>query len=80
MKKIRIKFVGFEEYENNILMDPCTPDIEKLLQSIAKSYSDISEFLKDENRDPIQEELIEDYIYHETTFKIKDKFVKRYKK
>jgi len=69
------------ECYHNITIEPFLPsDIEKTAYTICQTYNHISNFLKDENRDKEQEELIEDYIYHEISFAITDKFVKRYQK
>jgi hypothetical protein len=69
------------EHNNNITMDLFLPsDINKTACTICQSYEHLSNFFKDENRDKLQEEILEDYIYHDVEFTITDKFVKRYKK
>ena len=69
------------EEQHNIKIDPYLPsDINQTAYTICQSYEHLSDFFKDENRDKKQEEILEDYIYHDTEFTITDKFIKKYKK
>lgn len=73
---------GFlEEFYDDIDTETDMPsDIKKVKDDLENKYGSIEYFLEDENRDKEQEEILEDYIYHEVIFGITDKFVKRYKK
>ena len=73
---------GFlQEYEDYIGIEPEMPsDVKKVRVELENKYGFIEDFLKDENRDKEQEEVMEDYIYHDVLFEITDKFKNRYKR
>lgn len=73
---------GFlQEYQDGVIAESFMPsDVEKVVNSLIERYDYLGYFFKDEKRNKHKEEIIEDYIYHNITFGITDKFKTRYKK
>ena len=70
-----------QEYEDIVGTETDMPHkIKKLHIRLEREYGFVEDFLNDPNRNKEQEEILEDYIYHDILFGITDEFKKRYKK
>lgn len=69
-----------EERYNNIELDDYLPKIEEIKQGILTKYDSIEEYLQDESREKYEGSHLGDYIYHNVSFSITDKFRRKYKK
>lgn len=69
-----------EELIDILDFDDYLPRLEEINEEILDQYDGIEEYLSDPNREKYEKDHIEDYIYHEVTFNVSDKFKTRYKK
>ena len=70
-----------KEYSDNIFVEEELPkDAEIIRNNIEEKYGFVKDFLKDPKRNKEQEDMLEDYIYHDVSFEITEGFKNRYKK
>ena len=70
-----------KEYSDNIFVEEELPkDAEIIRNNIEEKYGFVEDFLKDPKRNKEEEDMLEDYIYHDVSFEITEGFKNRYKK